>query len=214
MSMYFLLFLAVGAAAIMAFIAFMRNVQPSNMEVEDDLKDLKAKVAQFKGGFVPWTEEISSNELDQILQEGKSRSGSGVFMSTSSEPIFAYSFRNYIGPGRNAVIYILTLEHEFIFRITNKGTEVTIDNEKKGLIRENGIYYNRLNDEIAKVKRHGASGTNKIYIGEEEIAKIALPDAISSRALEVSKIDLSELEKEIVQTMTVYELVANIGEMN
>lgn len=214
MSMYLLLFLALAVAGIMALLAFLRNVQPSNSEVEDDLKDLKAKVAQFKGGFVPWTEEISSNELDQILQEGKARTGSGVFMSTSSEPIFAYAFRNYIGPGRNAVIYILTLEHEFIFRITNKGTEVTIDNEKKGLIRENGIYYDRMNDEVAKVKRHGASGTNKIYIGEEEIAKIALPDAISSRALEVSKIDLSDLEKEIVQTMTVYELVTNIGDMN
>ncbi|MCP4442558.1 MAG: hypothetical protein GY810_26930 [Aureispira sp.] len=195
-------------------LKFLRNVQPTSSEVDEDLKELKAKVAQFKGGFVPWSEEISSNDLDQILQEGKAKTGSGVFMSTSSEPIFAYAFRNYIGPGRNAVIYILTLEHEFIFRITNKGTEVTIDNEKKGLIRENGVYYNRMNDEIAKVKRHGATGTNKIYIGEEEIAKIALPDAISSRALEVSKIDLSELEQEIVQTMTVYELVANIGEIN
>ena len=204
-----LLFLGVG---IYFLLKFLRNVQPTSGEVEEDLKELKAKVSQFKGGFMPWTDEISSNEIDQILTKDNARSGNGVFLSSAGDPIFAYSYKNYIGPGRNAVMYILSLDHEYVFRITNKGTEVTVDGKKQGLIRENGVFYDLKNDEVAKIERHGATSINKIYIGDEEIAKIALPDAISSKTLNVTKIDLSELEQNTVRMMTVYELVSNIGE--
>ena len=191
-------------------LKFLRNVQPTSSEVEEDLIELKGKVKQFKGGFMPWTDEISSNQIDQILTKDKARSGNGVFLSSAGDPIFAFAYKNYIGPGQNAVIYILSQDHEYIFRITNKGTEVTIDDQKQGLIRENGVFYDLKNDEFAKIVRHGASGINKIYIGEEEVAKIALPDAIANKAIDVSKIDLSEFEETTLRAIAVYELVSNI----
>jgi hypothetical protein len=189
---------------------FLKNVQPSSAEVEKDLNELKKKISQFKGGFMPWTEEISSNQIDQILTKDNARTGNGVFLSADSNPIFAYAYKNYIGPGKNAVIYILSHDHEYIFRITNKGTEVTIDQQKKGLIRENGVFYDLKNDAYAKVVRQGASGINKLFIGEEEVAKIALPDAIASKAVDVVKIDLSPLEENTLKMMAVYELVSNL----
>jgi len=209
---YLIAVLLVLGVVIYFGLQFLKNVQPTDMEVEDDLKELKNKVAKFKGGFVPWTDEISSNEINQVLTKDNARTGDGIFLSNTGDPIFAYAYKNYIGPGQNAVIYILTLDHEYVFRLTNKGTAVSIDGEKKGLIRENGKFYNAKNDEIASVKRHGASGVNKIYIGDEEIAKISLPDAISTKALDVQKIDLQPLEEEIIQTFTVYELVNSLAE--
>ncbi|MCH2023399.1 MAG: hypothetical protein MK207_13065 [Saprospiraceae bacterium] len=202
--------LTVLALGIYFMLKFLRNVQPTSSEVEEDLIELKGKVKQFKGGFMPWTDEISSNQIDQILTKDKARSGNGVFLSSAGDPIFAFAYKNYIGPGQNAVIYILSQDHEYIFRITNKGTEVTIDDQKQGLIRENGVFYDLKNDEFAKIVRHGASGINKIYIGEEEVAKIALPDAIANKAIDVSKIDLSEFEETTLRAIAVYELVSNI----
>jgi len=159
---------------------------------------------------MPWTDEISSNQIDQILTKDNARSGNGVFLSNLGDPIFAYAYKNYIGPGKNAVMYILTQEHEYIFRITNKGTAIFIDNEKKGLIRENGVFYDLKNDEVATLKRHGASGINKIYISGEEIAKIALPDSIAVKAIDITKLELSPLERNTVQMMAIYDLVSNI----
>ncbi|MDC0230816.1 hypothetical protein OAK19_02530, partial [Aureispira] len=78
-------------------LKFLRNVQPTSSEVEEDLKELKGKVKQFKGGFMPWTDEISSNQIDQILTKDNARSGNGVFLSSSGDPIFAYAYKNYIG---------------------------------------------------------------------------------------------------------------------
>lgn len=208
--MSLILILLVLGVGIFFLLKFLRNVQPTESEVDQDLKELKAKIKQFKGGFMPWTDEISSNQIDQILTKDNANSGNGVFLSSAGDPIFAYAYKNYIGPGKNSVMYILSQEHEFIFRITNKGTEVFVDDEKKGLIRENGVFYNLKNDEVAKLKRHGASGINKIYIGEEEIAKIALPDSIAAKAIDITKIDLSPLERNTVQMMAVYDLVSNI----
>lgn len=191
-------------------LGFLRNVQPTGDEVEKDLKDLKKSVAQFKGGFMPWTEEMSPKQMEEILDKGQKRSGNGVFLSRNGDPIFAYAFRKYIGPGRNAVLYILSLDHEYVFRITNKGTEIMVDGVKKGLIRENGVFYDTKNDEVAKLQRHGASSINKIFIGNEEVAKIALPDAIAHKAVEVTKMDLSLLEQERVRTMAIYDLLDNM----
>jgi hypothetical protein len=206
---YILITLVLGVG-VYFLLKFLRNVQPTESEVDQDLKELKEKIKQFKGGFMPWTDEISSNQIDQILTKDNARSGNGVFLSNLGDPIFAYAYKNYIGPGQNAVMYILAQEHEYIFRITNKGTEVFVDNEKKGLIRENGVFYDLKNDEVATLKRHGASGINKIYIGEEEIAKIALPDSIAVKAIDITKLELSPLERDTVQMMAVYDLVSNI----
>lgn len=202
--------LAVIGVAAFFLLGFLRNVQPTGDEVEKDLADLKKSVAQFKGGFMPWTEEMSPKQMEEIMDKGEKRAGNGVFLSKDGDPIFAYSFRKYIGPGRNAVLYILSLDHEYIFRITNKGTEITVDGVRKGLIRENGIFYDTKNDEVAKLQRHGASSINKIFIGNEEVAKIALPDAIAHKAVEVTKMDLSLLEQEHVRTIAIYDLIDNM----
>lgn len=211
---YIGLFLAAVGIGLYFGAKALKNVQPTDDEVDNDLKELKAKVAPYRGGFMPWTSEISTNEINQILTKDNARQGDGVFLSSNNDPIFAYAYKNYIGPGKNAVIYIINAQHEYIFRITNKGTEITLDGEKKGLIRENGKLYDLKNDEIASVKRNTMSNINKIYIGDEEVAKIALPDSLSAQAqaLEVTKLDLKPLEKEIVETFTVYELVNALTE--
>lgn len=194
-------------------LRFLRNVQPDDGEIMEDLKELKQAVAQFKGGLVPWTNEISANEADQVMEKGNARSGTGVFLSTDGQPIFAYAFRKYIGPGQNSLMYILTSDHELVFRTTTKGTEVTIDGQKQGLIRSNGTYYNLRNDEVAKVQRFGATGMNKIFIGNVEVAKLAMPDAIAQiRALDITASQLDAKQQELVRTMAVYELVDNLSQ--
>lgn len=207
------LFVLTVVLVALAFVLmrFLRNVQPTDDEVKDDLDDLKKSVAQFKGGFIPWTEEFSPKQLDQVLTKSNARSGNGVFLSKEGDPIFAYAFRRYIGPGQNAVIYILSLNHEYIFRITNKGTEVSRDGQKMGLIRDNGVFYNTKNDEVAKIQSLPAQSIDKIFIGGEEVAKIALPDAIAHKGLEVTKLDLSPLEEQTVRTLAVYDLVHHLS---
>lgn len=201
-------------AGIFFLLRFLRNVQPDDTELEQDLKELKASIAQFKGGFVEWNEGISANDIDQIVEKSNQRTGKGVFMSPNNNPVFAYAFRNYIGPGKNSLVYILSLEHEYIFRTTTKGTEVTIDGEKKGLIRADGVLYDIRNNEVAKIKRHGATSTNTILFKDQEVAKIALPDAIAKiEAVEITGVNLDDVQTETVKTLAVYDLVHSMDEL-
>lgn len=202
--------LAVIGVLVFLLLGFLRNVQPTEDEVEKDLIHLKKSVGQFKGGLMPWTDEMSPKQMEEIIDKGEKRSGNGVFLSKMGDPIFAYAFRKYIGPSRNLVLYILSMDHEYIFRTTSKGTEISVDGVKKGLLRENGVFYNTQNNEIAKLQRHGASSINKIFIGKEVVAQIALPDAIANKAVEITKIDLSIQEKEQVRTIALYDLINNI----
>ncbi|MCH2042860.1 MAG: hypothetical protein MK212_01875 [Saprospiraceae bacterium] len=193
----------------------LRNVQPDELEVEAHLVDLKKMVENFKGGFVPFDEGISRSEMDQILEKNSSRTGSGVFLSTNGDPIFAYAFRKYIGPNENWVLYVLTLNHEYVFRTTTAGTRVTVDGERKGFIQGGKTYVDKMGQEVAEIKRSGANAVNKILIDGKEVAKVALPEAISvGDALEIQQPEMKEEEKELVQTIAMFDLVYNAGKLN
>ena len=189
-------------------------MQPDDAEVAEDLQELKKMCAPYKGGLEPFSEEISSSKLDQVLSKGQQRTGSGVFLSTVGQPIIAYAYRKYIGPSTNATIYVLTSEHEYVYRYTTKGAEVTIDGKKQGLLRENGKLYNYKNEEVASVEKFGAIAQNKIFIGSEEVAKVALPDAMAGiQAIQLQK-ELPREQREYVNILAVHELVTNLSEIN
>ena len=211
---YLFIGLGIAVVAVLAMLKFLRGVQPDDGEVAEDLQDLKKMCAQYKGGLETFSAEISASDLDQVLQTGRSRTGSGVFLSTLNQPIMAYAFRKYIGPGMNATLYVLTSDHEFVFRYTTKGAEVTIDGQKQGILRANGKLYDVRNDEIASVQRFGATGQNKIFIGNKEIAKVALPDATAGFNAIKIEIELQPKEADIMQTLAVHELVSSIANLN
>jgi hypothetical protein len=213
-SIYVLIGAALLVVGALAMLKFLKNVQPiTSSEIADDLNELKQKISQFKNGLETWSDDISSNDLDQIMDSGQTRTGSGVFLSNNNQPIFAYAFRKYIGPAKNSLMYVLTSNHEYVFRTTTKGTEITMDGEKQGIIRENGTMSDVRNRDIANIKRFGATAENKIFINGKEVAKIALPDAVAGiKAIQIP-IELNNVDNQIVQTFAVYELVANIGDL-
>ena len=189
----------------------MRNVQPSDAEIEEDTKILSQQLEKFRDGFVDWTDDISSNTLNQILSKSNSKQYEGVFLSNNNEPVFAYAVKKYIAPGRNELIYILSQDNEYIFRITNKGTEININGERAGIIRENGYYYDNRNREIAQLKKNKAKGFNTILMEDKAVAKIALPDKVSVSALTLEHEDIETAQKDIIRTYAIYDMVQNIS---
>lgn len=202
--------LIVGA---LFMLKFLRNVQPDETEVAEDLVELKKMCAKFKGGLEPFSEEISSSRLDQVLEKGQARTGSGVFLSTLGQPIIAYAYRKYIGPSTNATIYVLTSEHEYVYRYTTKGAEITIDGKKQGILRENGKLYNFKNEEVATVERSGAISQNKILIDNKEVAKIALPDATAGIQAIQMQGEINAEQRTYIDILAVHELVTNLSEI-
>ncbi len=202
----------ISAALIYGLLRFLRNVQPDDQEVEEDLIELKEKIAAFKGGLADWDSGLSSNEVNQIMTRSNQRSGDGVFLSDSGDPVFAYAFKKYIGPGENAVMYAMTHTDEYVFRITNKGTSVILNGQNAGLIRDKERFFDQKNDLRARLVRNNIKNTSKIYIGDLEIGKIALPNSNMIQAFEISETNVSDDDKSIAKTLAIYQLIHTISE--
>jgi hypothetical protein len=203
--------------AVSAFflLKFLRNVQPDDNEVMADLKEIKELVKDFKGGLVPFENGISAQEMDQIVEKRNQRSGKGVYMSPDGNPVFAYAFRNYIGPTKNNLIYVLTNDHEYVFRTNTKGTEISVDGNKIGLLRANGRMYDLRNNEIAQIERNSMTAINTLKIGNKEVAKIILPDDIGKiEAVKITETNLNTEENEMIKTLSIIELIGNQKEFN
>jgi hypothetical protein len=203
------------AASAFFLLKFLRNVQPDDNEVMADLKEIKELVKDFKGGLVPFENGISAQEMDQIVEKRNQRSGKGVYMSPDGNPVFAYAFRNYIGPTKNNLIYVLTNDHEYVFRTNTKGTEISIDGNKIGLLRANGRMYDLRNNEIAQIERNSMTAINTLKIGNKEVAKIALPEDIGKiEAVKITETNLNTEENEMIKTLSIIELIGNQKEFN
>lgn len=203
------------AASAFFLLKFLRNVQPDDNEVMADLKEIKELVKDFKGGLVPFENGISAQEMDQIVEKRNQRSGKGVYMSPDGNPVFAYAFRNYIGPTKNNLIYVLTNDHEYVFRTNTKGTEISIDGNKIGLLRANGRMYDLRNNEIAQIERNSMTAINTLKIGNKEVAKITLPEDIGKiEAVKITETNLNTEENEMIKTLSIIELIGNQKEFN
>jgi hypothetical protein len=148
-----LLILAALGVAIFFVGKFLRNVQPTNAEVKEDLKELKAAIAPFAGGFVQWERnviELLPTPITPINAKVETKMGvttaQGLIVTANNEPLLAYSYKRYIAPGINAVMYAINSNHEFVFRFTNNGIEVLVDNVKIGKIRKNSEFYDLQNN--------------------------------------------------------------------
>jgi len=135
-----------------------------------------------------------------------------VFLSDNGDPVFAYAFKKYIGPGENAVMYAMTHTDEYVFRITNKGTSVQVNGQSVGLIRDNERFFDQKNDLKARLVRNNIKNTSKIYIGEIEAGKIALPKSNMIQAFEMNESTQSDEDISVAKTLAIYQLIHSISE--
>lgn len=195
---------------------FLRNVQPSEGRVSDDIKQLKEMLKGWHGGFESWTadsiENLSVEQVDKVREGGQVKKGKGVFVSVDNNPMFAYAYKSYVGPGQNAVVYAMTSNHEFIYRLTNNGVEFHVDKQEIGRLRQNGVLYDTKNKPLAGVTNKALAPAQSLTIRGEEVAKLNNPhkmtEAGDRRALKLQK-DLDADEEALFQSLTIYELVEN-----
>lgn len=212
-----MLIIAVIAVVVIVFFVmrFMRNVQPEEEAVNEDVQMLKAMLAEWKGGFMDWSlsemDQLSTAQIGQAVEAGTTPVGQGVFVSLDNTPMFAYAFKRYIGPGVNGVIYAMTNQHEWVFKFDTKGATTTLNGQKIGLIRRDSTLYDLRNQPIAAAKNNALNGTRQLNIGNKEVAQFNAQHAATetdTRALQMPATlpTLSTSEAALFQTLTIFEL--------
>lgn len=137
-----LLIVALAGAGIFFLLRFLRKVQPTTDEVREDIQGLRDTLKQWQGTYAPWNAALSDTlapkpeQIDQTRKDGAAAEGRGVYVNLVGEPVLGYAWRTYIAPGVNATLYAVNAQHEFVFRFTNKGTEIHIDGNRVGILRK------------------------------------------------------------------------------
>lgn len=209
--------LGVAAAVGVYFLAkFLKNVQPTTSEVDDDVKLMRKELDTWRGGFLSWSRDllelVTLEEVGRTLQEGYVTKASGVFVTGSQEPVFAYSYKKYIAPGVNAVLYVLNSDHEFVFHMTNKGTDITVDGVKFGKIRKDSEFYDMAHKLMGRLSKSIGQGT-EIVIGDQKMAQVpsinAKPITQLSNGLPEPA---NEQEVKVLQSLSVYSMAMEVLE--
>ena len=216
--MMFLLALSIIVTLLSFFLItkILANFQPGDKRVEKDIQKMKEEMEAYAGDLVPISKEelelFSMSQVKQLLKKGITTKASGVFTTIYDEPIVAYTYKKYVSPGVNAVLYARTSNHEIVYRIRNQGIQIAIDNEIVGNFKDDGVLYGmKSNLQLAKISQDQPEflpvSVNNREVGSVTKALPAKAKSLSQRAFEFVKKDMSKEEEAVFLSLAILELV-------
>jgi len=213
---FFLALLGGGMLAILAlyFVYFaLIHFQPGKGKIKNDLKKMKNEIAPFIEKLIPWNKEelelLSSTQVKQKVSKGIITTAEGVFNSIYHEPLIAYSYKKYISSKKDEVIYARTSNHEFVYRTKKGSTELFIDNQKVGVINDQGLLYGgRKKRLLARINKSENELELPIIIGDKERGTLMKPESgsINPRAFQFVG-EMKKNEEAVFLSLAVLELV-------
>lgn len=213
---FFLAILVGGLFAIglLYFFYFaLIHFQPGKGKIRTDLKKMKNEIAPFIEELIPWNKEelelLSSNQVKQKISRGVITTAEGVFNSIYHEPLIAYSYKKYISSKKDEIIYARTSNHEFVYRTKKDSTELFIDNQKVGVINNQGLLHGgRKKRLLARINKNENELELPIIIGDKERGTLMKPElgSVNPRAFQFVG-EMGKNEEAVFLSLAVLELV-------
>lgn len=204
--------LAVGGVSVLSNV--MGNWSPKRGKIQKDLEKIKKELAPFISDLVPIDKKelelLSLNQINKKAKKGIVKTAKGVFTSIYHEPMVAYGLKKYVARGTDELLYAKTAQHEFIYRIKNKSTEIVINSQLAGIMKEDGGFYGAKSKKLlAKVGKDETELLLPVILGNREVGSIVNPaksDKTNPRAVEYVG-EMSKDEEILFLSLTILELV-------
>lgn len=206
--------MAAGAASLRVLYGLAQNFQPGRKKLQRDLQRLKDEVQPLLTDLVPFSPaelERLSYHLDKFQTQKRGfYTAKGIYTSIYTEPMVAWSFKRYISPHLNALLYIRTAKREFVYRLRQEAIEVAINTGFAGLITPDGQLLNvQRKRRMALIRRPEAGDLKPIFVGEKEVASIVKAGTSSSPYPRVFEFvaPMSTEERDYLLALALCELV-------
>ncbi len=216
MALFALLTLLMAVVGVVLLARIFSSFAPGSKKLQQDLDKMKEDMDKWAGELVPMTQEevelFSFNQEKHVMRKSFGKTAKGIYTSIYHEPALAYSYKEYLGPGKNALLYVRTGGQEFVYRISRKGIDVLIDREKLGTLKEDGILYGgRGNRMLAQINRE-AGDFLPVLVNNREVANVARMKEgggakLGQRAFEFVREDMSKEEKDVFLSLAVLEVI-------
>jgi len=166
---------AVTFAIIFAMYMMLSNFTPGQSKVQTDVDKMKSEIQPWMEELVDWKNEelnlLSFNNINKQVKKGIVKTAKGILTSIYQEPLIAYSFKQYFGNKKNAILYARTADREFQFRIREKAIAVSVNGQPLGLIQEDGRLLDPNTKQLtARISRTQDELTLPIIIKDREVS--------------------------------------------
>lgn len=206
----------VAIIGVFLLLAVMNNFQPGERSMQQEVKKMWEDMNKWVGELVPIDKDelalLSFSQIKQIRRKGMSPVSKGVFTTIYNEPIIAYSYKEFLGRGRHAVLYARSANHEFAYWIKPKEIRVVIDGALAGNLKDGALISPRSGKPIAQLSEP-KNALSPVVINNREVGSISNPQApgknknLGQRALEFIKDDITSEEETLLLSMAVLEMV-------
>lgn len=173
--------IALGGIGIYTGLKTMQNFQPGRKKIQKDLQQIRSELQPWVAELVPWSkeemEQLSFNQVNRTRRKRVVTTAKGVFTTIYHEPVIAWTYKKYVSPKENALLYARTSRNEFIYRIKNDEVELVIDEALVGKIDATGKLFNaKGNQQLAQINRDSSELLLPVVYGQKEIGNLTNPD--------------------------------------
>lgn len=213
MPLFALITALIVAFGIFLLVRSLSDFRPSRKRMLKDLEHTKQEMDEWVGELVPLTEEeLDTFSFNQEKRWSRKRQTRGVFTTIYHEPVLAYSYRAYRGPGNPAVLYARTQHEDFAYLKGKEGVRIAVGGRELGTLQEDGtLLAAKGRKAIAEVSR--AEGELlPVLVNKREVASVAKlnpqeSSRLGQRAFQFVKDDMNQEEKDIFLSLAVLEVV-------
>jgi len=203
----------IGGLAVAArkLINLIKNLQPSDQSVRQDVEKFRLQLSAKNEDLVPWNKEemelLSLKEIEQRHNRKGGKTIEGTMLSIYQEPMVQYVYKRYAN-AKNAVLFAKTSNREYIYRIHKKGIQIYLNNEPLGVLKRDGILYSKSNRQIAQIKPDNDAFSTPILVNNSEKGSLVNPkrtDRENPRAFELIA-PMKKQEEDYFLSLAVLEL--------
>lgn len=216
MGLFALITLLVVLTGTVLLARGLKNFMPGDKRLFRDLQQLKEDMQEWRPDLAPITsEELDSFSFDQVQRSVRKRFGKtakGVFTTIYHEPVLAYSYKEYSGPGHKAALYAETKDKSYSFIKDKKGVRIAAGQQQLGILKEDGtLYSSKGGKAVAKIGQP-ADRLLPVRSADRELGSLVdMPEGkdetLGQRAFQFVPDDLAEQEKDVFLALATLELV-------
>lgn len=180
-------FVAIGAVGIVAAVA--KKSWPGDKRVQQELGAMSKLVDSISADLLPLDKEaidlLAFYQENKKLSVGMSTEAQGVFTTLYHEQAIAYSYRKFLGGENhnNALLYIRTADHEFVYHLRKKAIHFFVDGKLVGDIRDRAtkLYGARKKKLLASINTSGTQEYIPVIVYDKEVGSITRAMALSEK---------------------------------
>lgn len=134
---------------------------------------------------------------------------SGFFKTIYAESVIGYAYKDVYTGTKRGIIFAKSLNHEFVYRLSQGVAQVYIDGRSIGFIDYQGrLISNRRNRILAMIEQNSGA-TQEISIGEQRIGNLNKPTtdaALHERAVHIFK-EIDNSEQPLIVSLVIFEIL-------